>query len=328
MTENPLTSRIETLHPDDALHTPPDDIWAFESYWFSFFIPERKLMVYVYPWFRPTLGVAGGGVLAWDDSANTPWNIVHCDYEFQTAAKAPETWFQGATLTLPQRITIKVLEPLKQYAISYRHRDLSFDVTFTAIHEANIATNSIGGSQLFAGHIDQCGKVVGEITIAGETLPVDCLSMRDRSWGTRRADNLDMNIGYFHATASEKDAFLVVANHAAAGPNSNDENAPIVTGYLMQDGVIHPLKNGTATLIRSADGAPTGCELQATDAAGRTLTASGEAMNWFAFQPFSGMFNWSSLANWRFNGQTCVGEFQNTWHPDRWRAFYRRRMST
>lgn len=328
MSQTPASSPPHSLHPEDNFHTPPDDVFAFESYWFSFFVPERKLMVYVYPWFRPALGIAGGGVLAWDDRGDTAWNIVHCDYEFQTPAPNLQAYVQGTTLTVPQGITIDVLEPLKSYRLRYAHRDLTFDVTFTAIHEANIATNSIGGSQLFAGRIDQCGKVTGEVTIGSERIAVDCLSMRDRSWGTRRNDNLEMNIGYFHATASETDAFLAVSNHAAPTPHSNDENAPIVTGYLMQDGIIHPLTKGTATFRRKPDGAPNGCNLEATDAAGRTLRASGQAMNAFAFQPFSGMFNWSSLATWQFNAQTCVGELQNTWHPDRWRAFYRRRTST
>ena len=325
MTKNPAAAA--SLHPEDTFHLPPDDVFAFESYWFSFFVPERKLMVYVYPWFRPTLGIAGGGVLAWDDRGETAWNIVHCDYEFQTPARNLDACVQGTTLTLPQGVTIDVLEPLKSYRLRYDRRDFSFDVTFTAIHDANIATASIGGSQLFAGRIDQCGKVTGELTIAGERIAIDCLSMRDRSWGTRRNDNLDMNIGYFHATASEKDAFLAVSNHAAPSPHSNDENAPIVTGYLMQDGIIHPLTGGTATFRRDSNGTPTGCDLKATDAAGRTLQASGSAMNAFAFQPFSGMFNWSSLATWQFNAQSCIGELQNTWHPDRWRAFYRRRIS-
>ena len=71
---------MSTLHPDDALfHPAGDDPWAYESYWFSFFVPERKLMVYVYPWFRPSLGIAAGGVSAWDHTGAEPWNIVHSD---------------------------------------------------------------------------------------------------------------------------------------------------------------------------------------------------------------------------------------------------------
>jgi hypothetical protein len=94
----------------------------------------------------------------------------------------------------------------------------------------------------------------------------------------------------------------------------------------MQGGEIHPLTKGTATLKRNPEGTPTGCEIQATDAAGRLLQASGAAVSRFAFEPYPGMFNWSSLATWQFNSHACLGELQNTWHVDRWRAFYRSRL--
>jgi hypothetical protein len=318
---------MTALNPDDNFHAPPDDPWAFESYWFSFFVPEKRLMIYVYPWFRPTLGIAGGGVLAWDHSASVAWNLVHCDYNFQLPCPSVHTLVDGTSLNLPHGITIQVLEPLKRYHLKYGHPNLTLDVTFTAIHPANIATRPIGGSQLFAGRIDQCGRVVGRVTIGSEEYAVDCLSMRDRSWGTRRDDNKDMNIGYYHATATQEDAFLVVANHAAAAvAASNDVNAPIVTGYLMEGGELHPLTKGTATLKRNSQCTPVECEIQATDATGRVLRASGSALNWFAFQPYPGMFNWSSLADWRFNSHSCNGELQNTWHPDKWRAFFRRQL--
>ena len=323
-----MDTSVDILAPEDNFHAPPDDPWAFESYWFSFFVPEKKLMVYVYPWFRPTLGIAGGGVTAWDHRASVAWNIVHCDYNFQLPCPHVRALSEGTRLNLPQGITIQVLEPLKRYQLRYGHPRFSLDVTFTAIHPANVVTRPIGGSQLFAGRIDQCGRVVGQVIIEGEEYAVDCLSMRDRSWGTRRDDNKDMNIGYYHATATDEDAFLVVANHSAGtAAASNDENAPIVTGYLMQGGELHALIKGTATLKRNPQCAPMECEIQATDAAGRTLLALGSAVNWFAFQPYPGMFNWSSLAEWRFNSRVCVGELQNTWHPDGWRAFYRRQLS-
>jgi hypothetical protein len=324
----PVIANPDALHPEDTFHAPPDDPWAFESFWFSFFIPEKRVMVYVYPWFRPTLGIAGGGVIAWDNRASVAWNLLHCDYSFQLPCPNLQALVHGNKLHLPHGIIIQVLEPLKTYALSYDHPNLSLHVTFTAIHPANIATRPIGGSQLFAGRIDQCGRVVGEAVIEGEEYAIDCLSMRDRSWGTRRDDNKDMNIGYYHATLSDRDAFLVVANHAVSEIGaSNDENAPIATGYLMEDGVLRPITEGTATLGRNSQCTPIDCAIQATDAAGRKLRASGSAINWFAFQPYPGMFNWSSLANWQFNSRVCVGELQNTWHPDRWRAFYRRHLS-
>ena len=312
------------MHPDDNFHAPPDDPWAYEAFWFSFFVPERKLMVYVYPWFRPTLGIAGGGVMAWDDHGKLAWNIVHCDYSFQTPAADLGAFAQGSALTLPQGVGIKILEPLRRYEVTYNHPNLALHVRFTAIHSANVNTSPIGGSKLFAGRIDQCGHVTGELSVGGQRYAVDCLSMRDRSWGIRRNDNHDLHIGYFHATATDQDAFLAVTNHVSGGMEPNDATAPVVSGYLMLGGEIHPLRAGTANLVRDAEGMPVACHIEAVDAKGRPLRASGSAINWFAFEPYSGLFNWSSLAEWRFNAHTCMGELQNTWHPDGWRAYVRR----
>ena len=310
---------------DDDFHAPPDDLWAYESFWFSFFVPERKLMVYVYPWFRPTLGIAGGGVMAWDDRGELAWNIVHCDYSFQLPARDLSALVDETTLTLPQGVTIEVLEPLKRYRVKYQHPNLALDVYFTAIHPANVNTRPIGDSKLFAGRIDQCGRVTGELMVGGQRYAVDCLSMRDRSWGARRNDNHDLHIGYFHATASEHDAFLAVSNHATAGALPNDSRAPIVSGYLMLGGEIRPLADGNANLVRNPAGTPVACHIEAVDTEGRQLIASGSAINWFAFEPYAGLFNWSSLAEWRFNAHACIGELQNTWHPDGWRAYARSR---
>jgi hypothetical protein len=198
-------------------------------------------------------------------------------------------------------------------------------VRFDAIHPAIIATRPIGNTQLYGGRIDQCGRVTGELVLAGEKIAIDCLSMRDRSWGTRRDDNRDMNIGYFHATATDKDAFLVVSNHATAvDGQSNDAEAPIVMGYLIKDGEYQALSQGTVSFKRDAGGRPLSTEIRGRDVTGRPLSASGSALSHFASLAFPGLFNISSLASWQFNGISCIGELQNTMYPDRWRSFHRR----
>ena len=318
-----------TMHPDDALfHPAGDDPWAYESYWFSFFVPDRKLMVYVYPWFRPNLGIAAGGVSAWDHTGAEPWNIVHSDYHWHLPCPAAEQMINGNTLTLPQGVKLRVLEPLSKFEISYEHPRLSLNVRFDAIHPAVIATRPIGNSQLFGGRIDQCGRVTGELNLGGEIIAIDCLSMRDRSWGARRDDNRDLNIGYFHATATETDAFLACSNHAApVDGTSKDIDAPVVFGYLIKDGDYQPLSQGNVTFTRDAQGRPLTVEIRGIDANGRALTASGSALSYFASQPSPGLFNLSSLATWHFNGISCTGELQNTMYPDRWRSFYHRWVS-
>lgn len=301
----------------DLFHMPSDAVWWFEAFWFSFFVPERDLMVYVYPWFRPVQGLAGGGVLAWDGGACEPWNIVHHDYAWHLPCSDPATLVSGNLLSLPQGVTIEILESDRRYRVVYAQPLLSFEIVFTAISAPNVVSRAVSDTQLFAGRIDQCGRVQGEMVLRGERIAIDCLSMRDRSWGVRGATNPGMHIGYFHATLSDRDAFLAVSNHAEFG----DAGAPVTNGYLLREGVQAPLVSGTVTLERDAAGKPISCLIDAVDESGRPLRAEGRARTWFAYQPYPGMFNWSSLADWSIGGQSYVGELQDTWYPDDWRLF-------
>lgn len=316
------------FHPHDVFHDVFHDAgletWWFESYWFSFFEPERRLMVYIYPWFRPSLGICGGGVIAWDHRAAESWNIPHCDYSWHLPCPAPAALLEGNTVQLPQGVRIDILEPLRVFRLRYQHPALQIDVVFRATQDANISTRAVGSAELYAGRLDQCGRIDGEIVLHGERIAIACLSMRDRSWGVRKDDNHAMHIGYFHATASAQRAFLAVSDPSKS---TDPDCAPMVSGYLMLDGLSSPLVAGEARLQRLPDGTPFACEIDARDERGRSLSARGRAINRFAYQPFPGMFNWSSLANWSFNSENCVGELQETWHPDLWRAFRRARRA-
>lgn len=309
-------------HPDDDFHTAGDDPWWFESFWFSFFVPERKLMVYVYPWFRPGLGTCGGGVLAWDDLASEPWNIVHHDYAWHLPCKpGPDLWRDGV-LHLPQQVRITPIEPMSTFRVEYSHNDLQIDVVFTAVRPAHTSSKPVGDSQLFAGRIDQAGHVTGRIHVNGEELAIDCFCIRDRSWGIRRDDNHNMHIGYFHATRSADDAFLAVVDHTQV----EQESSPVVSGYLLRGGQISTLASGSCRVDRNEDGVPVSAHIEAVDQDKRQFEAVGSPMNSFAYQVFPGMFNWSALAHWRFGACEAFGELQDTWHPDRWRRFARDRL--
>jgi hypothetical protein len=64
------------LESDDNLHLPTsDDSWWTETVWFSWMVPERKMLGYFYPAFRSNLGVMFGNVLVTDASADLPWEI-------------------------------------------------------------------------------------------------------------------------------------------------------------------------------------------------------------------------------------------------------------
>ena len=53
---------------DDQFHPPEtEDPWWTETVWFSWMIPERKLLGYFYPAFRANMGIQFGGVMVVDD---------------------------------------------------------------------------------------------------------------------------------------------------------------------------------------------------------------------------------------------------------------------
>jgi hypothetical protein len=108
-------------------------------------------MVYVYPWFRPNLGIAAGGVSAWDHTAADPWTIVHCDYHWHLPCPTAAEMIEGNTLTLPQGVRITVLEPLMSFAISYSHPQLSLDASTRSIPPSLRRVRSATRSCLVAG---------------------------------------------------------------------------------------------------------------------------------------------------------------------------------
>ena len=304
------------LHDDDRLHpSGSDDSW-FESWWFAFYVPERRLSVYVYPWFRPNLGICGGGVFAWDDGGSLPWTMTHHDYAWSRRFDGAATMLEGARLTMPQGVVIDVVESGQAYRIRYDHPALAFDVHFAATATVSATAASTADTGIFKGHIDQPGHYTGWVRVNGETLTVDCHCVRDRSWGPRRDDLTAMHIGYFHATASAQDAFLMVG-HAGDDP----EHFTLLSGYLIRDGVHAVLAEGEARISRADDLSPATCVLRAADVQGRQVEAQGRRLTAVAVQVQPGMFNWSSFAEWRFGDATAYGELQDTWHPDGYRAF-------
>ena len=56
----------------DAFHAfPPDCAEWTEAVWFGTYVPQA-LSVYVYQWFRPVLGIYGGGCSVWDEMNGCP----------------------------------------------------------------------------------------------------------------------------------------------------------------------------------------------------------------------------------------------------------------
>lgn len=297
-------SRMPTAVDHDAFHPRGADPWWTETVWFAWMVPERKLVGYFYPVFRPNLGVIAGGVTVFDDSAELPWELPFHAWDWHLPLPAGLD-LRSARLDNGMSLTAEV--PGRVFHLGYEHRGgLSLDLRYEA---ATAPLLSQGTPPFLHGHLDQIGRVTGTMTLHGERVPVDCLAMRDRSWGPRR-EGRQAAAGFCYAAVPGGPSFLAV---------SVGRESQVSTGFLVRDGVQARVVGGSRSVRRDPAGRPVAVQVEAQDEHGRSLVAAGSVVSRQVLTPYSSMLCWNSLLEWTFDGNSCWGEDQDVWHPRAWR---------
>ena len=226
-----FTERDDRFHFDELA----GDWWSTETAWFSFSHPERRLGGWFYTMARPTIGTVAGGAWVWDDAAHLPWEVLYsANY---TALELPRDQDLD-DITLPTGVSIRVIEPCMSYSLGYNDASrLQATLRFEGVMPPEPLT-STGSTFGRSHHFDQIGRVSGEIILHGETIPIDCLAVRDRTWGRRREDR-PRQAAYVTGVATAQHGFLAATNVEA------DRN-PVAYGFLHRDGRTLPLTQGRA----------------------------------------------------------------------------------
>ena len=125
-------------------------------------------------------------------------------------------------------------------------------------------------------HFDQAGHVTGTMVLRGETVPIDCYSVRDRSWGPRplgrpRARTSQAagsteatagtfgGVGYSFCASGPGEAWLT---YAVPGP----EAEPVSCGFLLRGGAYgHILAGERRVTFDAATGWPLTFAIEAVD---------------------------------------------------------------
>jgi hypothetical protein len=291
---------------DDGLHEL-SGFYDNETFWFSFFVPERSIGGWLYTTVRPIAGVSGGGAWIWDATAVDPWSIPF--FEQFSALKLPV----GTTpehLAFPNGVTIVRRQPLMAYDLEYNDRDrLRVSLQFDAV-EPPVPLLTGAPPYPAAYHFDQIGHVTGSIHLDGEEIPVDCFAMRDRSWG-RRNERGYRRVGYTWAGDSELSLLSYTSPTAEA-----DE---IHTGYLRRGGRIGRLVGGQRRVTRdSPAGWVTDIEIDAEDELGRTVHAEAVAHSRMIL-PGSTTICINTALRYVVDGRVVHGEDQDVWPIHEWR---------
>jgi hypothetical protein len=287
---------------DDGLHAPSGNFYETETFWFSFFVPERALGAWLYASVRQNAGVTAGGLWIWDDAGPNPWDAPF--YENFSHLKPPTDKGSGR-LEFPTGMSIDVREPGMSYGVGYDDRDrVRVDLGFEAL-ERPVPLRSGAPPYPKASHYDQTGRVTGAVVLDGERIDVDCYAMRDRSWGPRTERGYQ-RVGYTWAAGSETSLLTFTT------PGNEAEEA-VHSGYVRRDGELAQIAGGTRVVRRDpAEGWVTGIDVEVVDELGRTTRGHAEAVSRLVL-PGSTTVCTNTALRWTVDGQDLHGEDQDVW---------------
>lgn len=320
---------------DDDFHDEEmtDRWWETETNWFSWNVPERNLGGWTYCQARPNASLCNGGAWVWDDSAAYPWELLY-RAEYSGLQLPPRAQRDMRDFEWPNGVHVRVLEPLRHYAVSYMDPGgaLELALEFEGMMEPN--PHPAGVIPFLKGvHFDQAGHVTGTMLLHGEEIPIDCYSVRDRSWGPRpqgrprrreasgrggaggpsQAGNFG-GVGYSFCAAGPDEAWLT---YAVPGP----EVEPVMCGFLLRAGEYGHILAGERRVTFDPDtGWPLTLEIEAVDETERRLTVRGEVVS----RHWRG-HGGDSLVHWRWDhGVQGFGEDQSYFSLGQWEANRRR----
>lgn len=301
-----MSSPIVVCDTVDSFHTfSPAEPWWTETVWFGAWIPEAAITIYFYNWFRPVLGIYGGGCLVWDAKGYLPWDAPVYRYDVNAPITSP---VDLRDMSLPGGNWLKSVETGLVYDMGYESPGVRLDMRFTGLLPAE-ETSAHGTSAFFAGHIDQPGHYTGTLELDGKRWNIDCHGIRDRSWGPRIIGD-DIRLGYCHGQSAD---FAFLAYSKPGG-----EQEPVFKGYVMQDGIKSMVKEGHRRVCYHG-GELRWIEVQLLDELGRSVEIRGRPINRFVYLPYANLVCWLFLMEWEGPTGVLYGEEQDAWSTALWR---------
>ncbi|PQM27737.1 hypothetical protein CVO77_03995 [Sphingopyxis lindanitolerans] len=321
---------------DDFYHKLSDDPYETETNWWSFNIPERKMGGWIHNQYYPNRKTCTWRVFVWDDRGMSPTDLAY----YRKVDEAPMSGDPDLTdISFPGGgYSLKMLEPGMKYQLGYSDpaRGFAMDFVHTGVHRPH---RFEPGEPPFmqTPHFDQLGHVEGTLRLHGETIAIDGVGVRDRTWGprggpyqkSRKKHPADAQrvkhpggplwrqierergrgrIEYIYGHSEDfQTGFLGFVRMQDADASGW---APMNTGWLLKDGVFQPLDKTRSRMLNFRD--PVGgwnshMLVDLADTTGRTMEAEGISLSRLRD---GGMYQ---LMRWEFDGKVGWGEDQDVW---------------
>ena len=323
---------------DDRYHKLSDNPLDLETNWWAINIPERRIGIWLHAAYYPNRDMVRSRVFAWDPSGYDPSRLLY--YRNTEDAMPPEPDLRD--IQFPNGgYSLKVVKPLMEYRVEYFDPDANFGVEFdfVAAHPPHRFTPGEPPA-MHNPHIDQLGRFTGMLTLRGEKIPIDCWSVRDRTWGPREGAHASSQkykdrptkilhpggprwreierergrgrIQYIFGHADDQTGFLSFVR-----PQDGDTQgrSPLNMGWLLKDGKFGRIDK-TRSWMKNWRSVQTGfsehMEALIVDEDGRSMEAEGQS---FAHMSEHGNGS-NALMRWEFDGRTGWGEDQDGWKND------------
>ncbi len=323
---------------DDRYHALSDDPYETETNWWSFNIPDRKIGGWIHTPYYPNRKTVTWRIFVWDDQGYDPARLAY--YKRVEEAPMPDDP-DLRDITFPKGgYSLKVLEPCMKYQLSYADSERNFGLEF--IHTGAHPPHRFQPGEppfIQTPHFDQLGHVQGVLTLRGEKIPIDCWSVRDRTWGPRggpyaasRKVYADDASRLLHAGGPrwrrierERGRGRIQYIFGHAGPDAGFLGfvrvqdgeasgwAPMNVGWLLKDGVFGRLDKSRSSMINFRDhrtGWSSHMQVDLADDLGRTLEVEGASVSRMSEQGYGV----NQLMRWEFDGKVGWGEDQDVWN--------------
>jgi hypothetical protein len=316
---------VQITPEDDNFHEYSSHPYETETFWVSFHDPERKLGGWLYNQVLFNQKICNGGAWVWDGSeAGALYHVFDHGLPLENAEE-----MDLRDVQLPNGNHLQMLEPLTKYRC--RRSDpgkFECDLVFEGSRKPH--SHPLGVAPFWRGrHFDQAMHVSGEIELNGETIQIDSLSVRDRSWGPRpgprapgtapstrprpepdpiakgRPPHSPFGVGYVFATASADDMFLAYTLPCIWDGEPRDH---LTTGYLVRDGTYGLILDGNRRCEFDPDkGWMRKIWVEGTDEHGREFSAVGELVSHHGESGQGTGYFW-----WEWDGASGYGEDQSS----------------
>ena len=262
----------------------PDGAWTV-TVRLATFVHERGLTCGIERLSCPSLGFQRTRATVWEDFAYAPWEALHDDTSWQSAP---------AGLADENRI-------------EYESHGTRVDVVF--IPEAPARS-------LREGHIIEPGRVLGHLTVDGETMILSGETVRHQTWSaTPDSDDNSFGAripdGLSYAFTGDAVGFVLETGYSGS------------SGWLCRDGCVASVVSGRHIVESRCGPYPLEVKFDLRDALGRTLEASGVVRNGMASKSGPDQLVMSCLTVWDVDGTRMIGESREVITVEDWRAWRR-----